>query len=101
MSGMTNLEMLRTTLKGPHRADAALSDLAIAAKLLEAATRLPDRERAQQFVLIASSTFAEVVEAMATLEMTPIESAALRSAVTELGDRLREYRDHHTAVGTP
>jgi hypothetical protein len=101
VSGMTNLEMLRTTLKGPDRAEAALSDVAIAGKLLEAATRLPDPERAQQYFLIASSTFAEVVEAMATLEMTPIESAALRSAVSELGDRLREYRDHHTAVGTP
>jgi hypothetical protein len=98
---MTNLEMLRTTLKGPHRAEAALSDVAIAGKLLDAATRLRDPERAQQYILIASSTFAEVVEAMATLEMTPIESAALRRAVTELGDRLREYRDDHTAVGTP
>jgi hypothetical protein len=98
---MTNLEMLRTTLKGPHRAEAALSDVAIADKLLDAATRLRDPERAQQYILIASSTFAEVAETMDTLEMTPIESAALRRAVAELGDRLREYRDHHTAVGTP
>jgi hypothetical protein len=92
---MTNLEMLRTTLKDSDRADAALRDLAIAGKLLKAATRMSDRDRAQQYFLIATSTFAEVGEAMSSLQMTAVEFAALKHAVTDLADCLRDYREQY------
>ena len=93
MTGSTNSELIRRGVHSAQMASAMLSDLSIASKLLDAAGRMKDLDRARQYFLIATSTYVEIAEAMNTSEVSETkQSAEIELALAALGQRLRDYR---------